>query len=100
MGIWLGPNKDNPRKPLGFKWNSDTIKILGYSYGHNIIQTREQNWEKVRKETRENIRKSGNLQLSLIGKKILINQVMLSKIWYIAYGHTYQFMLGILGTST
>ena len=31
------------------------------------------------------MRKWGHLQLSLIGKKILINQVVLSKIWYLAY---------------
>ena len=43
MGIWLGSNKGNPRKPLRFKWNSDTIKILGYTYGHNTIQTPEEN---------------------------------------------------------
>ena len=84
MGIWLGSNKGNPRKPLGFKWNSDTIKMSGYTYGHNTIKTQKENWEKVRKKIRENIRKWGRLQLSLIGKKILINQVMLSKIWYLA----------------
>ena len=55
MGIWLGSNKGNPRKPLVFKWNSDTIKILGYIYGHNTFQTMEQNWEKVRKKIREDI---------------------------------------------
>ena len=49
MGIWLGSNKGNARKPLGFKWNSDTIKILGYTYGKNAVQTREENWENVRK---------------------------------------------------
>ena len=37
MRIWLGSNKDNPRKPLGVKSNSDTIKILDYTYGYNII---------------------------------------------------------------
>ena len=61
IGIWLGSNKDNPRKPLRFKWNSDTIKILGHTYGHNTIQTREQNWEKVRKEIREDMWKWGHL---------------------------------------
>ena len=35
---------------------------------------------KGKKKIREDIRKWGHLQLSLIGKKILINQVMLSKI--------------------
>ena len=85
MGIWLGSNKGNSRKPLGFKWNSDAIKILGYTYWHNTIQTREENWEKVRKKPRDDIRKCGHLQLSLIGQKILINQAMLSKIWYLAH---------------
>ena len=33
MGMWQGSNKSNPRKPQGFKWNSDTTKILGYTYG-------------------------------------------------------------------
>ena len=60
MGIWLGSNKGNPKKYLGFKWNSDTIKILGYIYGHNTIQTREENWEKVRKKS-ERICGSGDI---------------------------------------
>ena len=85
MGIWLGSNKGNTKKPLGFKWNSGTINNLGYTYGHNTTQTRKKNWEKVRKKVREDIRKWGNLQLSPIGKKILINHVKLSKIWYLAY---------------
>ena len=85
LGIWLGSNKGNPRKPLGFKWNSDTIKILGYTYGHNIIQTREEVREKVRKKIRDDAQKWGHLHLSLLRKKMLINQVMLRKIWYLAY---------------
>ena len=40
---------------------------------------------KGRKKIREDIRKWGHLQLSVTGKKILINQVMLSKIWYLEY---------------
>ena len=78
---YIGSNKGNTEKSVGFKWNSDTTKILGYTYGHNTIQTRERNWEKVRKKIREDIWKWGHLPLPLIGKKILINQVMLSKIW-------------------
>ena len=34
---------------------------------------------KVRKKIREEIRKWGHLQLSLIRKKLIINQVMLNK---------------------
>ena len=45
-GIWLGSNKSNLRKPLDCKFKSNTIIILGYIYGHNTLQTREQNWER------------------------------------------------------
>ena len=31
MEIWQECKKGNPRNPLGFKWNSNTIKILGYT---------------------------------------------------------------------
>ena len=60
MGIWLGSNKGNPRKRQGLKWNSDTINILSYTYGHNTIQTRQENWEKVRKKS-ERIYGSGDI---------------------------------------
>ena len=50
MGIWLELNKRDFRKPQGLKWNSNTIKVLGKTYGNNINQTREQNWEKTRKK--------------------------------------------------
>ena len=84
MGIWLGPNKGNQRKPLGSKLNSDTIKILGHTYRHNTIRTGEENWKKICKKIREDIRNWGHLQLSLMGKKILINQIKLWKIWYLS----------------
>ena len=49
-GNTVRPNKGNPRKPPGFKWNSNTINTLGYTYGNNTIQAREENWEKVTKK--------------------------------------------------
>ena len=82
MGIWLGPNKDNQRKHLGSKLNSDTIKILGYTYRHNTIRTGEENWEKICKKNprgytelgtfttlthrKENINKSGQAMEYLV----------------------------------
>ena len=63
LGNMARVQQNNPRKPLGFKWNSDTRKVLGYTYVHNTIQTRKENWEKVRKIIREDIRKWGHLQL-------------------------------------
>ena len=88
VGMWLGVNIDNTEKPLRFKWNSERIKILGYIYGQNPKDNQEQNWGKVITKIQKDINKWGNLKLSLIGKKLIINQIMLSKIWYLAYVET------------
>ena len=59
------------------------IKILGYIYGNA-----DKNWFKVKTKIQKSINKWNNLKLSLIGKKTVINQVLLSKIWYLAYVET------------
>ena len=43
IGIWRASNKGNPRKLLGFKWNSDATNNLGYTKNNNTILAREQN---------------------------------------------------------
>ena len=54
------------------------------TYGHNTIQTQEQNWEYVRKKSE---RIYGKVTFTTIThrEKILINQVILRKIWCLAY---------------
>ena len=87
-GMWLGINIDNTEKPLGFKWNSEKIKMLGYIYGQNPKDNQDQNWLKIKSKIQKDISKWNNLKLSLIGRKLIINQIMLSKIWYLAYVET------------
>ena len=85
VGMWLGVNIDNTEKPLGFKWNSEKIKILGYVYR----QTRKITRKQIGKRSKiKYISKWNNLKLSLIGRKLIINPVMLNKIWYLAYVET------------
>ena len=73
IGMWLGSNRGNNTKPVGFKWTSHKIKILGYTYSPDTNVKYEENREKVRKKYR------------MIGKKTRINQSMFSKVWYLAY---------------
>ena len=80
FGLWLGKNRYNIEKPLGFSSDSCEIKILGYIYGNNY-----ENWFKVKTKIQKSINKWNNLKLALKVKKTIINQVLLSKIWYFAY---------------
>lgn len=48
FGMWFGVNIDNREKPMGFKWNSDQIKILVYSkfprqYDNKLAQSENKN---------------------------------------------------------
>ena len=83
FGLWLGKNRYNIDKPMDFNWSSYEIKILGYIHGNEY-----ENWFKVKTKIQKSINKWNNLKLSLIGKKTVINQVLLSKIWYLAYVET------------
>ena len=84
MGINIGKQS----KPLDFKWNSKKIKILGFIYGQNGRENPLENWDKVKKKIQKDIANWNNLRLSLIGRKLVINQIMLSKMWYLAYVET------------
>ena len=80
FGLWLGKNKYIIEQPLDFNWNSYEIKILGYIYGSSL-----ENWLKVKTKIQQSIKKWNNPKLSLIERKTIMNQVLLSKIWYLAY---------------
>ena len=66
--MWLGVNIDNNEKPLGFKWNSEKIKILGYINGQNPKENQDANWQKIKTKIQKDISKWNNLKLSLIGR--------------------------------
>ena len=80
FGLWLGNNRHNIEQPLNFNWSSYEVKILGYTYGYS-----QENWLKVKTKIQQSIKKWSNLKPSLIGRKTIINQVLRSKIWYLAY---------------
>ena len=61
--MWLSGNIDNIDKPLGFKWNSEKIKILGYIYGQDPKENQDDNWQKVKFKIQKDISKRNNLKL-------------------------------------
>ena len=82
-GLWLDSNQNWTDKPLGFKWQSDKIKVLGIHIGNmDLCHTI---WdEKIDKFTRTlNLWKMPDL--SLKGKRTVINILAAACLWYPAY---------------
>ena len=73
-------------KPGNMIWSNFSIKILGINF-HNFISDNS-NWEKIKDNIAKKIHIWNRVRLSLKGKKLIINQIVLSKLWYIAQIYT------------
>ena len=62
-------------------WSNFSIKILGINFD-NFVQDNS-NWDKIRDNIAKKIHMWNRVRLSLRGKKLVINQILLSKLWYI-----------------
>ena len=83
-GLWLGQYKNNEDTPLNYTWNSERIKLLGITFGNPGVNTDKENWYDKLSKILQTIQLWTNLHLSYKGKKIIINQLFLSKLWYAA----------------
>ena len=73
---------DQPRQ---MKSSQVSIKVLGINFGNSILDN--SNWDKIS----EGITKNhiwNRVRLSLRSKKIILNQILLSKLWYIGQIYT------------
>ena len=84
-GLWMGAYKNNNMSPLGYKWGNKKIKILGITFGNPGISTDLDNWENKIQKILKSIHLWSNLKLSYKGKRLVINQLFLSKLWYVAH---------------
>ena len=82
-GLWLGSNQNRADKPLGFKWQTDKIKVLGIHIGNAALI--DNIWD----DKIDKFIKTLNLwkmrDLSLKGKKTVINILAAACLWYSAY---------------
>ena len=62
-------------------WSNFSVKILGIKFDNFVSDN--SNWDKIRDNTAKKIHMWNRVRLSLRGKKLIINQVLLSKFWYI-----------------
>ena len=67
-------------------WSNFSIKILGINFD-NFVQDNS-NWDKIRDNIAKKIHMWNRVRLSLRGKKLVTNQILLSKLWYIGQIYT------------
>ena len=83
-GLWLRFSQNRTDKPIGFKWQSDKIKVLGIHTGNMDLS--HTIWdEKIDKFTRTFINLWEMRDLSLKGKRTVINILAAACLWYPAY---------------
>ena len=83
-GLWLGRYKDRKETPLNIKWSNRKIKVLGIWLSNPGVNVHEDNWTKCTANMMCVLRNWSGRALSLKGKRMIINQLLLSRLWYTA----------------
>ena len=82
-GLWLGANQHRQDKPLDFNWSSTQIKILGLYFGDQ--SSVDKNFEIISSKFIKTLKWWTYRNLSLKGKKIVVNQLAASKLVYASH---------------
>ena len=84
-GLLIQTNRvyyNNNKFPI--KWNTkDYVKILGIHFNNNIEETNRYNIKKCIQKMENHAKIQNQRHLSLKGKTIIINTILLSKLWYV-----------------
>ena len=86
QALWVGAYKNRFDKPGKMVWSNFSIKILGITFENYTPDNSI--WEKITENIMKRIHIWNRVRLSLKGRRIIINQVLLSKLWYIGQIYT------------
>ena len=78
--------KNRYDKPGTMAWSNFSIKILDITFDNFVPHT--SNWDKISANIAKRIHIWNRVRLSLRGRKIITNQILLSKLWYIVQIYT------------
>ena len=81
IGNWSGKNT----WPVTWLKTSIALKILGIYYCDNIRDTVIKNWETVLNKVIKAINMLSNRYLTIYQKAIIVNSILLSRVWYLAH---------------
>ena len=87
-GLLLGnpsPSLMTSLDPFRILWkNSDGMKVLGILFFTDFTETQRRNWIRLKEEMQEYLSNSRSRLLSLKGRVLVLNTVVLARIWYMA----------------
>ena len=81
IGMWTGRNT----WPIAWLNTVEYSKILGIYFHNSYLETCEKNWTIIIEKVTKSINMLRQRYLSLFQKAILINSLILSKVWYVAH---------------
>ena len=81
QALWAGAYKNRTNQPRQIEWAQFFIKILGANFGNYILEN--SNLDKIIAGRIKEIHIWNRVRISLKGEKIIVNQILLSKLWYI-----------------
>ena len=79
QALWAGAYKNRIDQSGQMEWSQFSIKIIGVSFVNSILDN--SNWDKISEGIIKKIHIRSKVRLSLRGKKIIVNQIFLSKLW-------------------
>ena len=82
QGLWLGSWRHRSDAPLGFSWSHESIDILGIRFFNPPLNT-NYNWDNCLQKIMTSKKLWECRTLSLKGKRLVLNQILLSRLWYI-----------------
>ena len=86
QALWVGGYKIRFDKPGNMEWSNFSIKIFGINFDNFISDNT--NWDKISVNIAKRIHIWNRVRLSFRSKKLITNQLLLSKLWYIGQIYT------------
>ena len=84
QGIWIGKDHQKTTEPLNFVWREPILKMLGLTFNKDGRDQLQDNWTPIFQKMTKTIQKWKRHNLSLKGKILILNTLVMSKLWHTA----------------
>ena len=81
-GIWISKDSHRMTGPLNFNWKETHLKTLGVLFDREGQDQLQPNWTPILHKIEKTIHARKRHNLSLIGNALVLNSLVMSKIWH------------------